>query len=195
MRLTYVPAGCAFGVNAGYWRDLSVWSNSTQPYLKNYGVLTFEGLSIGNKSAQGAFYTWVAVSADGNSESSSPAGGVFVAKNGTLTVNPDDLGLLSSITVTKVSGPATKIGLGNIAILTPPADVVLDFTVRLTDGDNDYADRMFSVSIDGNNDGLITDPISAASLPVGAPLMLASAEPDMMRSGLNDQLYQIDYML
>ncbi|HVK04813.1 MAG TPA: prepilin-type N-terminal cleavage/methylation domain-containing protein [Armatimonadaceae bacterium] len=38
--LTYVPAGWAFGVNAGYWRDLSVWSNSTQPYLKNYGVLT-----------------------------------------------------------------------------------------------------------------------------------------------------------
>jgi hypothetical protein len=128
----------------------------------NDDQIFFEGLRIGTKSASGGFYEWTAILADGVTPIYGPTGGEFVAKNGTLTVDPADYGLLSSITVTKVSGSATKIGLGNIEILNPPADVDLSFTARLTDGDNDWVDRSFTVSIDGNNDGSITSPITAA---------------------------------
>ena len=66
---------------------------------------------------------------------------------------------MKSITVEKLSGSATKIGLGDIDILIPPNDVTLSFDVRLTDGDDDFVGATFTASIDGNNDGSITNPI------------------------------------
>ncbi|MFL6733935.1 MAG: DUF5801 repeats-in-toxin domain-containing protein [Sphingomicrobium sp.] len=122
-------------------------------YDENGGPLTFEGLVIGTKSAQGGFYAWSAVLADGVTVINGPAGGEFVGKNGALTVDPANYGALSSITVTKMSGPATKIGLGDIQILLLPDDVQLGFTVALTDGDNDPVTANFVVDIDGDNDG------------------------------------------
>lgn len=125
-------------------------------------LITFEGINIGTKSAQASSYNWVATLVGGGTDS----GTENVSKNGTIVIDPIiDLqgATVESITITKVSGSATKIGIGDIEILVPPDDVVLPFSVRLTDGDDDYADASFSVSIDGNNDGSITSPITALS--------------------------------
>ena len=55
--------------------------------------------------------------------------------------------------------------------------LVLSFGVRLTDGDNDYADQSFTVSIDGNNDGSITSPVSSlTAFNDGAELAAMSIE-------------------
>jgi hypothetical protein len=54
----------------------------------------------------------------------------------------------------------------------PPDDIQLGFTVRLTDGDNDFADQSFTVGIDGNNDGSF-DATSNASLVLNSATMSA----------------------
>lgn len=126
-------------------------------------LITFEGINIGTKSAQASTYNWVANLVGGGTDS----GTENVGKNGTIVIDPvTDLqgATVESITITKVTGSATKIGIGDIEILVPPDDVVLPFSVRLTDGDDDYVDASFTVSIDGNNDGSIIDPIAALSL-------------------------------
>lgn len=124
----------------------------------------FEGLSIGTKSAQASHYEWDALLTDGTHiHNPGGAAGVLVPKNGTIFVSPDLPGdeLIASITVTKVDGSATKIGVGDIDIFLPAQDLQLDFGVRLTDGDHDYVDTSFLVQIDGNHDGLITNPVIA----------------------------------
>jgi hypothetical protein len=157
--------------------------------------LLFEGLAIGTKSAQGGIYKWTAVLADGVTVVSGPADGVFVGKNGTLTIDPADVGLLSSITVTKVTGSATKIGLGDIQIITPPSDATFNFDVRLTDGDGDYVDQGFTVSIDGNNDGSITSPVSALAASTGASMGPAYSSVDMLAVGVSHQHHLSDYLI
>ena len=111
--------------------------------------LTFEGIQIGTKSAQGGTYTWVASNGDTGTE--------IVGKNGTIIIDgsPSELdgATIDSITITKVSGPATKIGIGDIHIIVPPVDVQLGFAVELKDGDNDAVTQSFVVDIDANNDG------------------------------------------
>ena len=80
-----------------------------------------------------------------------------VGKNGTIDISATDLGgaTIDLIKITKVSGPATKIGIGDIHIIVPPDDVQLGFAVELKDGDNDPARQNFVVDIDANNDGFI----------------------------------------
>ena len=127
--------------------------------------INFNGISIGTKSAQASVYNWSATPVGGG-----PAitGTESVAKNGTILIDPDDLGdvQITSVTVTKVSGSATKIGLGDIDILVPPNDVQLGFSVRETDGDNDFVGQSFTVDIDGNLDGVFSANVNALSLPV-----------------------------
>jgi hypothetical protein len=113
----------------------------------NDNPLTFEGIQIGTKSAQGGTYDWVAHVAGTNFTVN---GTETVGKNGTIDISATDL---DSITITKESGPATKIGIGDVHIIVPPDDVQLGFTVELKDGDNDTATRDFVVGIDANNDG------------------------------------------
>ena len=121
----------------------------------NGTLVNFTGMSIGTKSAQASDYHVVAHLV---------GGGVYeddltVAKNGTLVVDPPGNVLVSSIEVTKISGSATKIGVGDIEIFTLPNDVTLGFDVRLTDGDGDFVGQSFTLSIDGDNDGTITNPV------------------------------------
>jgi hypothetical protein len=120
-------------------------------------LITFEGIQIGTKSAQGGTYTWVAHSIDPNDP---PLTGTeTVGKNGTIIIDgsPTDLNgaTIDSITITKENGPATKIGIGDIHLIVPPNDVELPFAVELTDGDNDTAPQNFVVGIDANNDGIV----------------------------------------
>jgi hypothetical protein len=84
-----------------------------------------------------------------------------VGKNGTLVINPAGDDLIQSITVEKDTGPALKLGLGDIDILRPPGDFGLTFNLQLTDGDMDHDEASFLVQIDGDADGLITDPVLA----------------------------------
>ena len=128
--------------------------------------LSFQGLSIGTKTAQGGTYHWVATTADGSPATLS--GDVMVAKNLPIVIDPDDLGgeLITSITITKASGSTTKIGLDDISIFVPPNDVQLGFTVELKDGDNDATTQNFTVDIDGNNDGVFSATVNSLSLPL-----------------------------
>jgi hypothetical protein len=114
-------------------------------------LLTFEGIQIGTKSAQGGTYDWVAQIAGGGTVE----GTETVGKNGTIDIDATDLQgeTIDSITITKVSGPATKIGIGDIHIIVPPDDVQLGFAVELKDGDNDPVTQSFVVDIDADNDG------------------------------------------
>jgi hypothetical protein len=113
--------------------------------------ITFEGIQIGTKSAQGGTYDWVAQVAGGGTLT----GTETVGKNGTIDISATDLGgaTIDSIAITKESGPATKIGIGDIHLIVPPDDVQLGFAVELKDGDNDTATQNFVVDIDANNDG------------------------------------------
>jgi hypothetical protein len=121
----------------------------------NGSQINFSGISIGTKSAQASTYHVVAHLVGGGIYEAD----IAIGKNGTLIVDPPGNVLVSSIDVTKLTGSATKIGLGDIDILIPPNDVTLSFDVRLTDGDNDFVGATFTASIDGNNDGSITNPI------------------------------------
>jgi len=114
--------------------------------------LSFQGLVIGSKSAQSSTYHVEAKAAAGGTDFSHD---ILVGKNQPLIFDPAGDQLYTEVTITKVSGPALKIGVGDIDILIPPNDVQLSFTVRETDGDSDYVDASFTVSIDGNNDGFL----------------------------------------
>jgi hypothetical protein len=120
----------------------------------NGNPLTFEGIQIGTKSAQGGTYDFVAHIAGGAPDDTVTATET-VGKNGTIIIDATDLGgaTIDSITITKESGPATKIGIGDIHLIVPPDDVQLGFAVALKDGDNDPATQNFVVDIDANNDG------------------------------------------
>jgi hypothetical protein len=115
-------------------------------------LITFEGIQIGTKSAQGGTYHFVANIAGGGTVE----GDESAVKNGTIDISATDLQgeTIDSITITKLSGAATKIGIGDIHIIVPPDDVQLGFAVELTDGDNDPATQTFLVGIDANNDGI-----------------------------------------
>lgn len=128
----------------------------------NGDPLTFEGIQIGTKSAQGGVYNFEAHIAGGGTVT----GQVTVGKNGTIIIDSDDLSgeTIDSITITKVSGPATKIGIGDIHIIIPPNDVQLGFTVRETDGDGDWVNASFTVDIDGNLDGNYDANVNALSV-------------------------------
>lgn len=82
-----------------------------------------------------------------------------IPKNGVILIDPSGDVLVESVTITKLTGSATKIGIGDIDILLPPKDVELGFDLQLTDEDDDFDGASFVVQIDGNGDGLITDPI------------------------------------
>jgi hypothetical protein len=114
----------------------------------------FEGIRIGTKSAGASMYHWEADLVGGGTAS----GDLSVGKNGTLLIDPTGDVLIESITVTKLTGSATKIGLGDIDILLPPGDYKLGFDVQATDADGDYDQTSFFVQIDGNGDGFITSP-------------------------------------
>lgn len=128
-------------------------------------LITFEGIQIGTKSAQGGTYNWEAHVAG---TSTVLTGTEIIGKNGTIDVSATDLGgaTIDSITITKVSGPATKIGIGDIHLIVPPDDVQLGFTVELKDGDNDTATQSFVVDIDANNDGVYSATVNASLAPL-----------------------------
>ena len=117
-------------------------------------LITFEGIQIGTKSAQGGTYTFVAHIAGGGL-TDTVTGTETVKKNEAIVIDATDLGgeTIDFIELTKVSGPATKIGIGDIHIIVPPVDVQLGFAVELKDGDNDPVTKSFVVDIDANNDG------------------------------------------
>lgn len=140
-------------------------------------LIPVEGISIGTKSAQTSTYNWTASLTGGGTVSGSSS----VGKDGTIVVDPAGEVLLDSITITKVSGSATKIGLGDIDLFIPARDAVLDFDVRLTDGDGDFTDQSFTVSIDGNHDTVIDDPISA-TLTTLAAMTTVTADPIEMQT-------------
>jgi hypothetical protein len=141
----------------------TLWADDQDPPTEDT-QFTFEGITIGTKSAQGGTYSvsyhvfgggWVT----GSNE--------VVGKNGTIVVDATDLGgaTIDAITIGKISGPATKIGIGDIAIIRPPDDVQLGFTVELKDGDGDAATASFVVDIDGDGDGAFEAGVNALSLP------------------------------
>ena len=130
--------------------------------------LTFEGIQIGTKSAQGGVYTFVAHIAGGDL-TDTVTGTEVVAKNGTIDISAMDLDFetIDFIKLTKETGVATKIGIGDIHLIVPPDDVQLAFAVELKDGDKDPVTENFVVDIDANNDGNF-DATSPASLdPLG----------------------------
>jgi hypothetical protein len=128
-------------------------------YDVNDQLLTFEGIQIGTKSAQGGVYDWEAYF-EGESVKS---GTETVGKNGTIDIDAIDLvgKTIDTITITKESGPATKIGIGDIHIIVAPDDVQLGFAVELTDGDNDPVSQNFVVDIDANNDGIFDATVNS----------------------------------
>lgn len=125
-------------------------------------LLTFQGIQIGTKSAQGGTYDWEAHVVGGGTLT----GTEVVGKNGTIDISATDLGgaTIDSIIITKVSGPATKIGVGDIHIIIQPSDVQLGFDVALTDGDDDPVTASFVVDIDANNDGNYDATVNSLSL-------------------------------
>lgn len=134
--------------------------------------LSFLGMNIGTKSASGGTYQWVAQKLGGGTIGDTET----VGKNETIVIDTGGV-LITSITLTKVSGSTTKIGLDDIDILVPPADITLDFTVRLTDGDGDSTDQSFSVAIDADNNGVFPALTSTLSESGGAELAMAPADP------------------
>lgn len=139
----------------------------------NGDLIEISGITIGTKSAQTALYDYFVTLSDNSVVQ--VGNDVAVPKGGTITVldpNDADSLLIKSVTVTMVDGNAIKIGLGDINFLVPPDDIQLGFTVRLTDGDNDFADKSFTVDIDGNNDGSF-DATANASLVVNSATLSA----------------------
>ena len=124
---------------------------------ENDELIYFLGLNIGTKSAKASDYK---IDIDFVDPSVSDITGmlVHVDKNGTLMINPTGDDLIQSITVHKETGPALKLGLGDIDILRPPGDFELTFELNVTDGDDDHDSGTFVVQIDGNGGG-IDDPI------------------------------------
>lgn len=124
-------------------------------------LIPFTSINIGTKSAQASSYSWVATKVGGGTIS----GTENVGKNQPIDLSSTDLQgfLIESVTITKISGPAIKIGVDDIHIFTLPDDVQLGFTVKLTDGDGDSTTSSFVVDIDGNNDGTYDSNVNALS--------------------------------
>ena len=118
--------------------------------------LYFLGLNIGTKSAKASDYLVSIDFVDPNTTDIVEQS-YHVDKNGILEINPD-MGLIQSITIEKMTGPALKLGLGDITILRPPGDFELTFDVQLDDGDDDYDTDSFVVQIDGDGDTFIDTP-------------------------------------
>jgi hypothetical protein len=130
-------------------------------------LILISGISIGTKAPQDVTYDYF-VTLSNNTVVQ--VGNDVVVEGGdpivVLDPNPNDNLLIKSVTIQMVDGNAIKIGLGDIDFLVPPDDVQLGFTVRLTDGDNDFTDRSFTVDIDGNNDGVWSATTNSLSLPL-----------------------------
>ena len=136
------------------------------PLTVGDGIATeISGLLIGTKSARASTYHIVLKNAAGTAVETYDQ---TVGKNGTIDAHDPDGTLFLTAEITKISGPALKIGVGDITILRPAPDAVLNFDLRLLDKDGDHVDTAFSVSIDGNGDGLITSPIGAFAAPLTA---------------------------
>ena len=151
-------------------------------------LIPFTNINIGTKSAQASSYTWVATKVGGGTIT----GTENTAKNQAITISSAELQgfLIESITLTKVSGPALKIGVDDIHIFTAPDDVQLGFTVQLKDGDNDTQTASFVVDIDGNNDGNFDATVSsAAAIPSALSFATHSFEQPM------HHLHHADYLM
>lgn len=131
-------------------------------------LLTFQGIQIGTKSAQGGQYSWTAHVVGGGTISS--ATNEIVGKNGVIDISSADLGgaTIDSITIMKVSGSAIKIGVSDIHIVVQPDDAQIDFTVALKDGDNDAVTQSFVVDFDADNDGNFDASVSSLAAPLSA---------------------------
>ena len=125
---------------------------------ENDDPIYFLGLSIGTKSAKASDYK-VDVDFVDPTKTDLVDVAFHVDKNGTLIIDPTGDDLIQSITVEKVTGPALKLGLGDIDILRPPGDFELTFELNVTDGDDDHDSGTFVVQIDGNGDASIDNPI------------------------------------
>jgi len=128
-----------------------------QLFDENEDPIYFLGLSIGTKSAKASDYK-VDIDFVDPSVTDLVDVAFHVGKNGTLVIDPTGDDLIQSITIEKVTGPALKLGLGDIDILRPPGDYELTFELNVDDGDDDHDSGTFVVQIDGNGDG-IHDPI------------------------------------
>lgn len=129
-------------------------------------LLNFQGIEIGTKSASGGTYGWTAHVVGTPPGDFITGTDEVVLKNGTIIISAADLGgaTIDSITITKEGGSTTKIGIDDINILVPPADVQLGFTVELKDGDSDPETASFTVDIDGDNDGDWEASVNALSV-------------------------------
>lgn len=141
-----------------------------QLFDSNDDPIQITGITIGTKSAQGGDYTYVAKLADGTVIAS---GSVHADKNGPIEIDTGGV-LFDIVEVKKVSGPAIKIGLGDIDVHVLPLDVQLGFTVELKDGDNDTTTASFTVDIDGNNDGNFDATVNALSVTSASALSFSS---------------------
>ena len=129
-----------------------------QLFDENEDPIYFLGLSIGTKSAKASDYK-VDIDFVDPTKTDLVDVAFHVAKNGTLLIDPTGDDLIQSITVEKVTGPALKLGLGDIDILRPPGDFELTFELNVDDGDDDHDSGTFVVQIDGNGDASIDNPI------------------------------------
>jgi len=160
----------------------------------NGDPITFEGIQIGTKSAQGGTYSWTAHVVGTPIGDSITGANEVVFKNGQIIIDQADLGgaTIDSITIMKVSGPATKIGIGDIHIITQPSDVVLGFDIQLTDGDTDHAEASFNVSIDGDGNGI--DPSAGVFSVINTSSVLtASASPTI--DPLHHEVHSADHLM
>jgi hypothetical protein len=160
-------------------------------------MLTFQGIQIGTKSAQGGTYTVLYHVFGDPAGQMTQGANETVAKNGVINIDSTDLGgaTIDSITVGKISGSAIKIGIADIHIIIEPDDVQLGFSVELKDGDNDPATASFVVDIDGNNDGLFDATVNAA-LASASTLSKEWQSSDASLTDLDQAFHhQVDYLL
>ena len=85
-----------------------------------------------------------------------------IAKNGTITIDTGAENPFYYVEIKNIDGNAVRIGLEDIVILRNPPDYQFEFDAKLVNADGDVDTFEFTVSIDGNNDGMITSPIVAS---------------------------------
>jgi hypothetical protein len=154
-------------------------------------LVNFTGISIGTKAPASSYHVVANLVGGGTYVQN-----ISLGKDAPILVDPPGNALVSSIEITKTSGASTKIGVGDIDIFILPNDVVLTYGVRLTDGDGDFVDQSFTVSIDGNLDGQITNAVSAASTPTSTLASAESTSIDTLAFNLDQSmLHHFDAML
>jgi hypothetical protein len=158
-------------LDVGESLTFQLWDGTPDPDVP----INFQGLIIGTKSAQASSYNVHVDFLDPNLADLDYVQNV--AKNTPIVIDPTGEALIQSITLTKASGPALKIGVGDIDILIPAVDIQLGFDVRLTDGDGDFTDQSFTVDIDGNLDGVYSATTNALSLPFSAADTFSAIQP------------------